>query len=79
MRIVTDTISLADLRVMDQGLFGNLVKGVVDVNVVYRHWMPNCIPTWKQPSSRTDHSSGISGASTCIPTNSPKTFWSSTP
>jgi hypothetical protein len=31
MRIVTDTISLADLRVMAQTLFGNLVKGVVDV------------------------------------------------
>ena len=31
MRIVTDSITLEDLRVMAAALFGNLVKGVVDV------------------------------------------------
>jgi len=31
MRIVTDSITIKELRVMAAALFGNLVKGVVDV------------------------------------------------
>ena len=65
MTIIDKAISRKRLTELAQNFYGEMIKGVVDIDDRLWRWMPNCILIWRNSYLRMAQIRNLYGGSTC--------------